>query len=169
MRSVAHLYAPPPLNCHAERQHYFAVRLWRRRRGEKDYGRLNGLKARSQTIRQYALDLGERAFNRVRIGRNPVSPHGEETEQHRQGFVISKHQRRHPEPGLQTIAAGESARSLYRDAKIPEHRDIPPRRPLIHFQPRREFHTTYAATGLQKFENCQNTSCRVIHTGRIIS
>jgi len=105
----------------------------------------------------------------VRVGWNPMSPRGEETEQHRQGFVISQHQRRHPEPGLQTIAAGESARSLYRDAKIPEHRDISPRRPLIHFQPRREFHTTYGPAGLQKFENCQNTCCRVIHTGRIIS
>jgi hypothetical protein len=148
MRPVAHLHSSPPLNCHAESHHYLAVGLWGCWRGEEDYGRLNSLKSRPQTIRQHALDLGERAFNRMRVGGNPLASRGEQTEQYRKGFVVGQHQRRHLEPGLQTITAGESARSLYRDAQIPEHGDISPRSSLIHFQPRREFHTTYAAAGL---------------------
>src|SRR5262249_60203352 len=78
MRPVAYLHAPPPLNCHAERQHYFAVRLWRRRPGGEDYGRLNALEARWEPARPNTTEPGKPPLHRRRGGAKPHSPRRQE-------------------------------------------------------------------------------------------
>src|SRR5262249_57128536 len=129
MRQVAYPHAPLLLDSRAEQKHQLAARLRRGWRGEKGDGRLNRLKPYAQVVRQHALDLGERALNRMRVGWEPLSPRGNKTEQYRQGFVVGQHQRRRLEPPPQTITALKSTRPLYPAAQILQHPDLPPHHP----------------------------------------
>jgi hypothetical protein len=103
------------------------------RGGERD-DLLEGLDPRAQAVGQDPPQLGQRAAGRVAGRVEAEAPGGDEREHGPGRLVVVEHERRHPVPRAQSVAAAEPALALDRDAERLERGDVAPDRPRVHLE-----------------------------------
>ena len=133
-------------------------------RGRREVERLlERLDPAAQAVREHAMDLRERAVDRLGGAREAEPSRGERSERDDDGLVVREHERRKPVAGTDPIAAADAALALDRDAEILERGDVAPRRPPVDPEPVGDLATRDERLRLQQLEQLEQPGGRREH------